>query len=235
LKPSCSRIGRLAVDRRHQGRQLGAALLFDAIARVIRADAAVFALVVDAKDEAAARFYRHYGFEAFSGRAAVSAGGDGEEGGGGVSGSGQQAVTEARRRTLQIIKLFQLVDGLVRGGLLDETCAKAHRGEMRLTRIITVFLLTLGLTLGSAVSISLATEQAFATPCPMEQKGDCPCKDHCDSAVMNCAAKCPAPLGEAVLLKYAQLYSLSGALSFGIDSYLGSQFKGGPPAPIPIV
>jgi hypothetical protein len=30
----------------------------------------VFALVVDAKDEAAARFYRHHGFEAFSGRAA---------------------------------------------------------------------------------------------------------------------------------------------------------------------
>jgi GNAT superfamily N-acetyltransferase len=47
-------IGRLAVDRRYQGRQLGAALLFDAIARAIRADAAVFALLVDAKDEAAA-------------------------------------------------------------------------------------------------------------------------------------------------------------------------------------
>jgi ribosomal protein S18 acetylase RimI-like enzyme len=62
-------IGRLAVDRRHQGRQLGAALLFDAIARAIRADAAVFALVVDAKDEAAARFYRHHGFQEFSGRA----------------------------------------------------------------------------------------------------------------------------------------------------------------------
>jgi ribosomal protein S18 acetylase RimI-like enzyme len=62
-------IGRLAVDRRHQGRQLGAALLFDAVARAIRADAAVFALVVDAKDEAAARFYRHHGFQEFSGRA----------------------------------------------------------------------------------------------------------------------------------------------------------------------
>jgi GNAT superfamily N-acetyltransferase len=62
-------IGRLAVDRRWQGRQLGAALLFDAIARAIRADAAVFALIVDAKDEAAAQFYRHHGFEAFSGRA----------------------------------------------------------------------------------------------------------------------------------------------------------------------
>jgi ribosomal protein S18 acetylase RimI-like enzyme len=63
-------IGRLAVDKRYQGQNLGAALLFDAIARAIRADAAVFALVVDAKDEAAARFYRHHGFEAFSGRAA---------------------------------------------------------------------------------------------------------------------------------------------------------------------
>jgi hypothetical protein len=128
LKPSCSRIGRLAVDRRHQGRQLGAALLFDAIARAIRADAAVFALVVDAKDEAAARFYRHHGFEAFSGRAGadVSAGGDGGESREGMIDSSPQAVTEERCRNLQIIKLFQLVDGLVRGGLLDETCAKAH-------------------------------------------------------------------------------------------------------------
>jgi hypothetical protein len=106
---------------------------------------------------------------------------------------------------------------------------------MRLTRIITVFLLTLGLTLGSAVSISLATEQAFATPCAMEQNGDCPCKDRCDSAVMNCAAKCSAPFGEAVLLTYVRLYTMSGVLSFGTDSYPGSQVKGSPPAPIPIV
>ncbi|HEV7602389.1 MAG TPA: GNAT family N-acetyltransferase [Bradyrhizobium sp.] len=63
-------IGRLAVDRSFQGRQLGGALLFDAIARAIRAGAAVFALLVDAKDEAAARFYRHHGFQAFSDRAA---------------------------------------------------------------------------------------------------------------------------------------------------------------------
>jgi hypothetical protein len=120
-------------------------------------------------------------------------------------------------------------------GKLDESRAKAHHAKMRLTRIITVFLVTLALTLGSAVSISLATEQAFATPCPMEQKGDCPCKDRCDSALMNCAAKCPAPLGEAVLLKYVRLYALASVLSFGTGSYPGSQFKGGPPAPIPIV
>jgi ribosomal protein S18 acetylase RimI-like enzyme len=62
-------IGRLAVDKRYQGQNLGSAMLFDAIARAIRSDAAVFVLVVDAKDEAAARFYRHHGFEAFSGRA----------------------------------------------------------------------------------------------------------------------------------------------------------------------
>jgi hypothetical protein len=37
--------------------------------RDCHADAAVFALLVDAKDEAAARFYRHHGFEAFAGRA----------------------------------------------------------------------------------------------------------------------------------------------------------------------
>jgi ribosomal protein S18 acetylase RimI-like enzyme len=63
-------IGRLAVDRSFQGRSLGAALLYDALARAIGTDAAVFALIVDAKDEAAARFYRHHGFQAFSGRAA---------------------------------------------------------------------------------------------------------------------------------------------------------------------
>src|SRR3954452_20965810 len=111
--------------------------------------------------------------------------------------------------------------------MLDASRAKAHHREMRLARIITVFLVTLGLTLGSAVSISLATEQAFATPCPMEQKGDCPCKDHCDSALMNCVAKCSAPFGEAVLLKYVQLYALSDVLSFGTSPYLASQFKRG--------
>jgi hypothetical protein len=41
---------------------LGAALLFDAIARAIPTDATVFALIVDAREEAAARFYRHHGF-----------------------------------------------------------------------------------------------------------------------------------------------------------------------------
>lgn len=61
-------IGRLAVDRRHAGLGLGAALLFDAIRRSASADAAVFAILVDAKDDRAARFYEHHGFSRFTSR-----------------------------------------------------------------------------------------------------------------------------------------------------------------------
>lgn len=60
-----ARVGRLAVDRSFQGRQLGAALLADATLRAARSEVAVFALVVDAKDDADAAFYRHHGFEPF--------------------------------------------------------------------------------------------------------------------------------------------------------------------------
>jgi len=56
------RLGRLAVDSRFQGRQLGAALLWDAIARAARSDVTVYALAVDAKDARAEAFYRHFGF-----------------------------------------------------------------------------------------------------------------------------------------------------------------------------
>jgi ribosomal protein S18 acetylase RimI-like enzyme len=55
-------LGRLAVDRGFQGRRLGGALLWDALMRAGRSEVAVFALVVDAKDDAAAGFYRHHGF-----------------------------------------------------------------------------------------------------------------------------------------------------------------------------
>lgn len=57
-----ARLGRLAVDKNHQGRQLGAALLADAIHRVAQAEIAAYALVVDAIDEKAAKFYEHFGF-----------------------------------------------------------------------------------------------------------------------------------------------------------------------------
>lgn len=60
-------LGRLAVDERHRGRRLGAFLLMDALDRVLRASTtlAVHAIVVDARDETAAAFYRKYGFVPF--------------------------------------------------------------------------------------------------------------------------------------------------------------------------
>lgn len=58
-----ARLGRLAVHRAYQGRHLGAALLWDALMRAVRSEVAVFALIVDAKDERAERFYRHHGFQ----------------------------------------------------------------------------------------------------------------------------------------------------------------------------
>lgn len=60
-------LGRLAIDREHQGRGLGETLLLDAIRRVIRASQAmaVHAIVVDAKSDRARTFYERYGFCAF--------------------------------------------------------------------------------------------------------------------------------------------------------------------------
>lgn len=60
-----ARVGRLAIDKTFQGMKLGGALLADAALRSRRSEVAVFALVVDAKDEAAEAFYRHHGFERF--------------------------------------------------------------------------------------------------------------------------------------------------------------------------
>ena len=60
-----ARLGRLAVDLAYRGRQLGGALLWDAAMRALRSEIAVYALVVDAKDDEAVRFYRHHGFVSF--------------------------------------------------------------------------------------------------------------------------------------------------------------------------
>ena len=57
------RIGRLAVDRRFQGRGLAGALLADAAVKALREPAAAFALLVDAKNDAAVTFYEHHGFQ----------------------------------------------------------------------------------------------------------------------------------------------------------------------------
>ena len=55
------RMGRLSVDQAFKNQGLGGALLADALDRAARSEIAAFALVVDAKDEAAAAFYRHHG------------------------------------------------------------------------------------------------------------------------------------------------------------------------------
>jgi ribosomal protein S18 acetylase RimI-like enzyme len=61
--PACL-IGRLAVDRGFRRRGLGSLLIVDAIARAMRAEPAIFALIVDAKDEAAVGSTNILGFAA---------------------------------------------------------------------------------------------------------------------------------------------------------------------------
>jgi ribosomal protein S18 acetylase RimI-like enzyme len=61
-------LGRLAIDQRFHRQGLGSALLADAALRVIKGDVKAFALVVDAKDDAAAAFYRYLGFIPFTSR-----------------------------------------------------------------------------------------------------------------------------------------------------------------------
>lgn len=56
------RMGRLAVDQAFKGKGLGGALLADALDRAVRSEIAAFALIVDAKNDVAATFYRHHGF-----------------------------------------------------------------------------------------------------------------------------------------------------------------------------
>lgn len=55
-------MGRLAVASRHQGKGLGSALVADAAIRTSSLGIGAFALVVDAKDEAAAAFHQANGF-----------------------------------------------------------------------------------------------------------------------------------------------------------------------------
>ena len=58
-------LGRLAVDRRHQGKGYGRFLLADALHRAARSEIASFAVIVDAKDESARRFYERESFLPF--------------------------------------------------------------------------------------------------------------------------------------------------------------------------
>ncbi|HEY5039013.1 MAG TPA: GNAT family N-acetyltransferase [bacterium] len=58
------RIGRLAVDKHHQGQGIGEDLLWDALDKANRLseEVGIYAVVVDAKDEKAVQFYHKYGF-----------------------------------------------------------------------------------------------------------------------------------------------------------------------------
>lgn len=58
-------LGRLAVDRRHRGKGYGRFLLADALYRAMRSEIASFAVVVDAKDADARRFYERESFLPF--------------------------------------------------------------------------------------------------------------------------------------------------------------------------
>jgi len=61
-------LGRLAVDRRHRGKGYGRFLLADALLRSVRSEIASFAVIVDAKDENARRFYERESFLPFPDR-----------------------------------------------------------------------------------------------------------------------------------------------------------------------
>lgn len=58
-------LGRLAVDRRHRGKGYGRFLLADALSRSVRSEIASFAVIVDAKDASARRFYERESFLTF--------------------------------------------------------------------------------------------------------------------------------------------------------------------------
>ncbi len=58
-------LGRLAVDRRQQGKGYGRFLLADALYRAARSEIASFAVIVDAKDDNARRFYERESFLPF--------------------------------------------------------------------------------------------------------------------------------------------------------------------------
>lgn len=55
-------LGRLAVALAHQGKRFGGALVADALLRSARSDIMAYTMLVEAKDEQAARFYEHLGF-----------------------------------------------------------------------------------------------------------------------------------------------------------------------------
>ena len=64
-------MGRLAVATQAQGRKLGTAMLGHAVEYVATGNIGAFGLIVDAKDDAAQRFYERHGFGAIKDRQMV--------------------------------------------------------------------------------------------------------------------------------------------------------------------
>ncbi len=60
-------LGRLAVDHKHRGQKLGELLLMDALSKALvnSNDVAAVAVIVDAINDEAVRFYRRYDFQQF--------------------------------------------------------------------------------------------------------------------------------------------------------------------------
>ncbi|NEN76128.1 GNAT family N-acetyltransferase [Pelistega sp. NLN82] len=58
-------IGRLAIDKKFEGKGFGSILIYDAIERVKKNVLAVAAVIVTAKDNKASNFYKHLGFIPF--------------------------------------------------------------------------------------------------------------------------------------------------------------------------
>ncbi len=60
-------LGRLAVDKHFRGNKIGAFLLLDALKRslAVSHQIGIVAVIVDAKDEVAVDFYKHFGFISF--------------------------------------------------------------------------------------------------------------------------------------------------------------------------
>ena len=58
-------IGRLAVDQKYKGRGYGKLLLVDALKRILKVsgEIGIYCITVDAKDDNARKFYKHFGFE----------------------------------------------------------------------------------------------------------------------------------------------------------------------------
>lgn len=59
-----ARIGRLAVDKNYKGNGIGGFLLYDALINILDVSKMIgtFAVIVDAKNDNAKAFYKHYGF-----------------------------------------------------------------------------------------------------------------------------------------------------------------------------